>query len=356
MKAATKNKASKKSVQNGSPGSSNTDPIEGRFYMIHMQICLSLEEYRKKKQPFFVRFLDKSRKPRCAKVESYNYMYDCMLAVKFYHDAPEAYPVQSPVVCFDEDDDDACRSLPVASSLHSSSDLPSHDMETKYNTMEGYMQMYQRVSTMRNMLESLFPEFKALDIGFMNDGILAFFRIRGTFAVAIPSDPGVPMFTWDRKNLLPMSKASPRLGAGFQILLHDTSSDNSGVGRLEPFWYSRKNEDQQLSMFCSVEQLVCYAERFIYSPQGALRVDPEQYVSSEVMIARSDFVRAQIRHLSTSFPHMKVASFCSAGHLSSRVQKIRVYIDMQWRCEVCVLCVFWVSYTADASFPGSASL
>ena len=48
------------------------------------------------------------------------------------------------------------------------------------------------------------------------------------------------------------------------------------------------------------------------------------------IIAKSDSIRAQIQHLKATFPDIKVATFSRVSHT------VKVYLDLQWRCEVCV--------------------
>ena len=55
------------------------------------------------------------------------------------------------------------------------------------------------------------------------------------------------------------------------------------------------------------------------------------------VLAKCDLFRAQIAHLRTVFPYVHVAPYTRDLHT------VKVYVDLQWRCQVCV--EYWICCT-----------
>ena len=230
-------------------------------FLVRMQICLSLKEYARKRRPYFVRFIDMQGKQRHEPVESYDYSADCVLTVTFHHDQSQAHPVQTPVVCFDPTDDEDEEEM-------------SYSTENMH-TAKGYMKVYGRVAQVRDELAEHFPECKQMDIGFMDTAVLAFVRLRGSFVVAVSSDPGVPIFAWDKRFLIPFDKATPKLGEGFKVAMHLSGS------MLDVFWYKHSGN---VPMFTSVDRVVRYADANCGQEK---RIEPERHIRTEEVSERA---------------------------------------------------------------------
>ncbi len=83
-------------------------------YEIHLQICLSKEEYALQRTPYFLHFA--GHPPTHVKVQSFCYLHDCILEVSFFHHTSVlGANMRAPAVCFHPDDtgdqDDARDSL-----------------------------------------------------------------------------------------------------------------------------------------------------------------------------------------------------------------------------------------------------
>ena len=221
--------------------------------LIRMQICLASDEFARRRRPYFVRFFDTGRKIRHSPVESYCYASDCVLEVTFYHDSPDAHPVQSPMVCFDPDDFGEVDAK-----------------EPDENPLKTYAKLSTRVALLRDRLEEHFPDCKQLDMGFMENEIMVFLRLKSGFAVALPSDPSIPMFTWDRRCLTPLARATPKLGSGFKLSMPSVD------GTMESFWYQRDS----VTIFSSVEKVVLYADRMVFTDVDR-RIDPQRHIHTQ---------------------------------------------------------------------------
>ena len=274
--------------------------LNKKQYLIRMQICLASEEYERRREPYFVRFLDNNRRLRHVKVEAYRYVRDCVLETSFYHDSPDAFPAQTPVVCFDKEDGGNVED-----------DMPPD------KNVELYGALFDRLK-FRDSLEKEFPEMKQTGVGFLESQILVFLRLGGSFSVAVSSDSGIPIFAWDKRFLFPYQEAAPRMGDGFRVAMPSID------GSIQDFWYERK----KVQMFLNVGQVIEYVDSVVYGGSSK-RIDGSKFVDSDSILAKSDIIRAQIHHLKCSFPGVKVASFSRVSN-----QEVRVYIDQQWRCEV----------------------
>ena len=221
--------------------------------LIRMQICLTSEEYAKRRRPFFVRFFDTGRRTRHSSVETYRYASDCVLEVTFYHDSPDAHPVQSPMVCFDPDD---FGDEEVGDEIQ--------------NPLQTYMKLSSRTALLRNRLEEKFPDCKQLGVGFMDNEIVVFLRLKSGFDIALPSDPSVPMFSWDYRYLTPLARAAPKLGQGFKLVIP------SADGTMDSCWYRMDG----LTLFPSVEKVVCHADEKIYTDTHR-RIDPRRHIHTQ---------------------------------------------------------------------------
>jgi len=274
--------------------------VKKAFY-IRMQICLTAEEHGKKSVPYYVRFMTRAGKMVHLPIDRYRYVDPCVLETQFYFDEPDAFPVQTPMVCFDRDDrgDD------------------DEDSEESVRPLDLYMRLCTRAAEVRDQLESNFPECKQLEMGFMENELMLFLRLRGNFMVAVSSDKSVPIFTWDRRCLTPMEKARPVLGQGFKLTIPGLD------GSAEHYWYER----DRVLLFSSVKKVVEYAEKHIYK-DGDMRVDPTRHLQSSDIIQHSDTLCILLRRLARSLAYIKVATYSRVDHA------VKVYVDLQWRCEV----------------------
>ena len=279
------------------------DPLnKPREYHIRMQMCLTPAEYLKQRQPYYVRFLTKDSKIVHIPIVKYTYVRDCVLELIFNYNEPNAFPVQTPILCFDRDD--------VEQEKH-------RDQEP----LMLYGKLSSRVAVLRNELELYFPNCKQMDIGFMQNELMLFLRLKGNFMVAVSSDRSVPIFTWDRQCVIPYDQARPKLGDGFKFTIPNLD------GTADTFWY----QSDRVQLFATVKKVVEYADRCIYV-DGQTRIDATRNIRSLDIIEKSDILRAQIYHLSCAFGDFKVATFSRVSHA------IKVYVDLQWRCEVGCVC------------------
>jgi hypothetical protein len=273
-------------------------PTKKAFY-IRMQICLTQKEFSKQREPFFVRFMTCAGDMAHLPIDQYRYVGHCMLETRFYFDEPEAFPVQSPMVCFDRED----RGLDEA--------------EEALGPMDLYGRLCTRAAVRRDKLELNFPDCRQMEMGFMGNELLLFLRLKGNFMVAVSSDSGVPIFMWDRRCLTPMDKANPVLGQGFKLTMPGLN------GGAEHFWYER----DRVQLFSSVRKVVNFAEAHIYK-DGETRIDPLRHLLCFDIVKTSDVLRTQLRRLSRVVPYLKVATYSRVAHA------IKVFVDLQWRCEV----------------------
>ena len=272
-----------------------------KAFLIRMQICLTVDEYNKKREPFYVRFMTRAGKMVHLPIEQYRYVDQFILETRFYFDEPDAFPVQTPMVCFDRDDRGDSE----------------EDNEEALGPLELYARMCTRAAVVRDRLESRFPDCKQVEMGFMGNELLLFLRLRGNFMIAVSSDASVPMFMWDRRCLTPMENATPVLGKGFQLTMPGLN------GGAEHFWYER----DRVQLFSSVKKVVDYADARIYKG-GELRVDPQRHLLSVDIIQASDTLSTQLRRLSRAVLYLRVATYSRVAHA------VKVYVDLQWRCEV----------------------
>lgn len=272
-----------------------------KAFYIRMQICLTKEEYSKQREPFYVRFMTRAGKMAHLPIDQYRYVDSCVLETRFYFDEPDAFPVQTPMVCFDRED----------------RGLDEDEGDETLKPLELYARLCTHAAVVRDALESKFPDCKQMEMGFMGNELMLFLRLRGNFMVAVSSDKSVPIFTWDRRCLTPMEKARPVLGHGFKLTMPGLD------GTAEHFWYER----DRVQLFASVNKVVEYAESHIYRG-GDRRVDSARHLLSADLIKTSDTLRTQLRRLSRAIPYLKVATYSRVAHA------VKVYADLQWRCEV----------------------
>ena len=272
-------------------------------YYIRMRISLSEEEYNKKSEPYYVRVMTRAGKMAHVPIDMYRYTDDCTLETRFYFDEPDAFPVQTPMVCFDRDD---C-----------GEDAEEDDKFCISRPLELYSRLYAGAAVVRDRLESKFPDCRPTEVGFMGNDLMLFLRLRGNFMVAASSDTSVPLFTWDRRFLVPLDTARPVLGHGFKLTLPTTN------GAAEQFWYER----DRVQLFSSINQVVRYADAHVYKT-GEVRIDPKRHLLSASIVHASDTLPAQLRRLARAVPYLKVATYSRVPHA------IKVFVDMQWRCEV----------------------
>jgi hypothetical protein len=271
-------------------------------YYIRMRISLTEEEYNKKSEPYYVRFMTRAGKMAHVPIDKYRYVDECVLETCFYYDEPDAFPVQTPMVCFDRED-------------RGSDDEVEDDYFSR--PLEMYSRLYMGAAAVRDRLESKFPDCRPTEVGFMGNDLMLFLRLRGNFIVAASSDTSVPIFTWDRRFLVPMEGAKPVLGRGFKLALPTTN------GGAELFWYER----DRVQLFSSINQVVQYAEAHVYKG-GELRIDPKRHLLSVDIIQASDTLSMQLRRLARAVPYLKVATYSRVPH------SVKVFVDLQWRCEV----------------------
>ena len=130
-----------------------TASVHKKAYYIRMQICLTQDEYCKTRQPYYVRFLTRASKTVHIPIDKYRYVHDCVLEVLFYYDEPDAFPVQTPLVCFDPTD-------------------VGGDEEDRSEPLELYAKLCTRAAVVRDQLEEHFPECRLVDIGFMENELM----------------------------------------------------------------------------------------------------------------------------------------------------------------------------------------
>jgi len=286
-------------------------PKDGKAFYIRMQIHLTEEEYRKQRVPYFVRFMTKAGKMVHIPIDTYRYVQGHTLETRFFFDEPDAFPVQTPVVCFDPDDDGNC-----------------DDDSEVLRPLDLYIRLSALAARPRDRLEMQFPECKQIEMGFMENELMLFLRLRGNFMVAVSSDSSVPIFTWDRRCLIPMDRADPKLGQGFKLTMPSID------GKAEHFWYER----ERVQLFASIRKVVQYADAHVYK-QGELRIDPARHFRSVDIISASPTLATNLRRLVRGMPYIKVATFSRVEH------GVKVYADVHWRCEVlfyfCVLGLFF---------------
>ena len=306
------------STTNGMHGFWSATPSESsaskKAFYIRMQISLTQEEYAKQRTPFFVRFLTKAGKMVHLPIDTYRYVRPHSLETRFYFDEPDAFPVQTPVVCFDPDDD-------------------GDDDDEALRPLDLYIRLSAKAARLRDKLETHFPECRQVDVGFMENELMLFLRLRGNFMVAVSSDGSVPIFTWDRRCLIPMDRAEPKLGQGFKLTMP------SAGGKAEHFWYER----ERVQLFASVRKVVQYADAHVYKGTSELRVDPARHLRSVDIVRSSPALRTNLRRLDRTMPYIKVATYSRVEH------SIKVYADVHWRCEVMQLVFSFIRYCLCSS-------
>jgi hypothetical protein len=167
----------------------------------------------------------------------------------------------------------------------------------------------------------------------MENELMLFLRLRGNFMVAVSSDGSVPIFTWDRRCLIPMDRAEPKLGQGFKLTMP------SAGGKAEHFWYER----ERVQLFASVRKVVQYADAHVYKGTSELRVDPARHLRSVDIVRSSPALRTNLRRLDRTMPYIKVATYSRVEH------SIKVYADVHWRCEVMQLVFSFILYCLCSS-------
>ena len=282
--------------------SPSCDPTKA--YYIRMRIALSEGSYDRKSEPYYVRFRTRAGQMVHLPIDQYRYVEEGTLEIRFFYGEPDAFPLQTPTVCFDKDD---------VGSL-------DEEEESFDRPLELYAQLCTSAAVVRDKLEARFPDCRQTDVGFMGNDLLLFLRLRGNFAVAVASDRSAPMFVWDRRFLVPccdQAEPTTRLGGGFRVTL---PAPNGGANH---FWY----ECDRAPLFASVKQVVRYAEEHVYKGEER-RIDPERHRLSTDLIQTSATLATQLRRLARAVPYVKIATFSRVEHA------IRVYVDLQWRCEV----------------------
>jgi hypothetical protein len=296
----------KNMMMKGFWSSSPSDPSsvsEGKQFYIRMQICLSEVEYRKQRPPYFVRFITKAGKMVHIPIHQYRYVGNSVLETRFYFSEPDAFPVQTPMVCFDPKDNGG--------------DCKEEDCP---HPLSLYLSLTAKAGRIRDELETKFPDCKQIAVGFMENELMLFLRLKGNFMVAVSSDSSVPIFTWDRRCLIPLEKANPKLGQGFKLTMPDVN------GHAEHFWYER----ERVQLFTSVKKVVQYADAHVYK-DGELRIDPARHFSTDNIASASEPICINVRRLSRVLPYLGISTFSRVEHA------IKVYADIHWRCEVCCL-------------------
>lgn len=260
--------------------------------MVRMRIRFEREDHVLQRPPCQVKFIDpKTQQQRVFEVRDFSYAADCLLDVSFHvpSDAVDGMnQVRSPTVCFAD----------------------GSALQGAVNPVQiNYTRMFEGVASIRDELERVFPGCQQTKVGLVDKEIVLLVRLTDRCTVALCSDRRVPMFTWDEACLIPYKRSSAARGPGFRLLLPED-------GQMRVFWYGRSNHT---TTFQSVDEVVRFAGAAVFS---------RPFWTSEAIMLGSDVIRTRVKHLGMVFSEMKVATF--SGSESS----VKVYLDLQWTCEV----------------------
>jgi len=235
--------------------------------LTQLRICLDPAEYARKRQPFFIRFVDSAFKFHHSRVESFSFVRDCVLEVRFlFDDATDKLPAQMPLVCYDPNDSGE-----------------ADDSEGERDFREIYRAKCERIAAVRNRLDTLFPLCDQKGVGYLEENnMFVVIRLLPDFHVAITST--VSIFHWNNGIATGVTTDSMHFKTVDKVVRY---ADRKFPGMRTGGLYFKSEKVTAI---------------FIRSPPRLLTCVPQ-------IIAENDLLRARVHHLRCAFPDLWVASF-----------------------------------------------